>query len=46
MGETAISAIKRFYPFPPLNNVEKSWAKVATSHVMGSQHRRVREGNF
>ena len=25
-------------PFPPLNNVEKQWAKLALSYVMGTQH--------
>ena len=38
MGKTAIWATSCFYPLPPLNNVEKQRAKLASSYVMGSQH--------
>ena len=38
MGETAIWIISCFYPLPPLNNIEKQWAKLASSYVMGLQH--------
>ena len=37
MRKTAIWAILCFYPLPPLNNVEKQQAKLASSFVMGSQ---------
>ena len=44
MGKSAIWTILCFYPFPPLNNVEKQSAKVASSYVMGSHYRRRGEG--
>ena len=34
----AILAISCFYPLPPLNNVEKQRAKLASTYVMGLQH--------
>ena len=46
MGKTAIWTILCFYPLPTLNNVEKQWAKVASSYVMGSQHCVGGEGEF
>ena len=46
MGKTAICTNLCFYPLPPLINVEKQWAKVALSYVMGSQHSIEGEGNF
>ena len=46
MGKTAISVTFCFYPLPPLNNVEKQWAKVASSYVTGLQHCIVGEGEF
>ena len=38
IGKTAIWAISCFYPLPPLSNVEKQRAKLASSYVMDSQH--------
>ena len=35
-----------FYPLSPLNNVEKQWAKVASSYVMGLQHCRGGQWKF
>ena len=46
MGKTAIGAISCFYPLPPLSNVEKQQAKLASSHVMGSQHCIGGKGDF
>ena len=46
MGKTAIWAISCFYPLPTLNNVEKQQAKLAPSHVMGSQHCIGGKGDF
>ena len=46
MGKTAIWAISYFYPLLPLNNVEKQRAKLASSHVMGSEHCIGGEGVF
>ena len=46
MGKTAIWAISSFYPLPPLNNVEKQGAKLASSYVMGLQHCIGREGCY
>ena len=46
MGRTAIWTILYFYYFPPLNNVEKQWAKLASVYVMGSQHCVGGEGEF
>ena len=37
MAKTALGAILYFYTLPPLSNVEKERAKLASSHVMGSQ---------
>ena len=38
MGKTAIRTISCFFPLPSLNNVEKQYAKLASSYVMGSQY--------
>ena len=38
MGKAAIWAISFSYPLPPINNVEKQRANLASSYVMGSQH--------
>ena len=38
MGKTCIWTILCFYPLPHVNNVEKQQVKVASNHVMGSQH--------
>ena len=38
MGKIAISAILCFSPLPPLNNVDKQLAKLASSYNMGLQH--------
>ena len=46
MGKTAIRTILCFYPVPPLNNVEKQIAKVASSYVTASQHCIGGEGRF
>ena len=46
MGNTAIWAFLCFYPLPPLNDVEKQRAKLASSHVMGSQHSIEGKGDF
>ena len=46
MGKTALWAISCFYPLPPLNNVEKERAKLASSYVMGLQHCIGGEGDF
>ena len=46
MGKTAIRAISCFSPLPPLNNVEKQGAKLASSYVMGLQHCVGGEGGF
>ena len=46
MGKTAIWEISCFCSLPPLNNVEKQWAKFVSSNVMGSQHRIGGEGDF
>ena len=46
MGKSAIWTVLCFYPFPPLNNIEKQWAKVASSYIMGSRYRRGGEGGF
>ena len=35
-----------FLPLPPLNNVEKQRANIASSYVMGSQHYIGGEGGF
>ena len=44
--KTAIWAISCFYPLPPLNNVEKDWAKFASGYVMGLQYCTGGEGDF
>ena len=46
MRKTAIWEISCFYPLPPLNNVEKQRAKVASSYIIGSQHCIGGEGDF
>ena len=46
MGKTAIWTILCFYLPPPLNNVEKQRAKLASSYVMGWKHCIVGEGDF
>ena len=46
MGKTAIRAISCFSPLLPLNNVEKQWAKLESSYVMGLQHCVGGEGGF
>ena len=46
MGKTAKSITFCFYPLSPLNNVEKQWAKVASSYVMGLQHCRGGQWKF
>ena len=46
MGKTAIWVISCFYPLPPLNNVKKQRAKLASSYVMGSLHCIGGEGDF
>ena len=46
MRKTAIWAISCFYSLPPLNNVEKQWAKLVSTYVMGSQHCTGGEGGF
>ena len=46
MGKGDIWAILYFYPSHPLNNVEKQWAKLTSSYVMGAQHCIGREGGF
>ena len=46
MGKTAIWTISCFYLLPPLNNVEKQRAKLASSYVMGSQDCIGRKGDF
>ena len=46
MRNTAIWAISCSYSLPPLNNVEKQRAKLASSHVIGSQHCIGGEGDF
>ena len=38
MAKTGIWAISYFYLLPSLNNVEKEWAKLASSYFMGLQH--------
>ena len=38
MGKTSIWSTSFFYPLPPLSNVEKQRAKLASSYGMGSQH--------
>ena len=38
MGKTAIWTILCFSPLPPLNNVEKQWAKPVSSNAIDSQH--------
>ena len=35
-----------FHSLPPLNNVEKEQSKLASSYVMGWQHRIGGEGDF
>ena len=44
MGKAAIWTISCFYSVPALNNVEKQWAKLASSHVMGSRHCEMGQG--
>ena len=46
MGKTASWEILCFYPLPPLNNVEKQQAKLASTYVLGSQHCIGGEGDF
>ena len=46
MGKTAIWTILCFYHLYPLNNVEKQWAKVALSYVIGWQHCIGGQGKF
>ena len=46
MGKAATWTISCFSSIPPLNNVEKQWAKLASSYVMGSQHCIGGEGGF
>ena len=46
MGKTAIWTILCLSPLPPLNNVEKQWANLASSSVMGSQNFIEGEGGF
>ena len=46
MGKSDIWTVLCFYPFPPLKNIEKQWAKVASSSIMGSRYRRGGEGGF
>ena len=46
IGKTAIWTISCSYPLPPLKNVEKQRAKLASSHVMGSQQCIEGEGDF
>ena len=46
MGKTAIRDISCFSPLPPLNNVEKQSAKLASSYITGLQHCVVGEGLF
>ena len=38
MRKTTIWTISCSYPLSPINNVEKQRGKLASSHVMGSQH--------
>ena len=45
-GKTAIWTILGFSPLPPLNNVEKQWAKLVSPNVIGSQHCIGGEGEF
>ena len=46
MGKTSIWAILCSYPLPPLNNVEKQQAKLASSYAMSLQHRVGGERDF
>ena len=46
MAKTAIWALSCFYSLPPLNNVEKQRAKLASNYVMDSQHCIGGEGGF
>ena len=46
MGKSGIWAISLFYVLPPLNNVEKQRAKLASGYVVGSQHCIGGEGDF
>ena len=46
MGKAATWKIFFFYSLPSLNNVEKQWAKVASSYVMGLQQYIGEEGKF
>ena len=46
MGKTAIRAISCFSPLPALNKVEKQWAKLESSYVIGFQHCVGGEGGF
>ena len=46
MGKNVIETIFYFYPLPPLNNVEKQWAKLESGYPMGSQHCIGWEGEF
>ena len=46
MGKTAIWTCLCFYPLPPLNNVEKQRAKLASIYVIGSQNCIGEEGEF
>ena len=46
MGKTAIWTISCFYSLPPFRNVEKQWAKLVSSYVMGLQHCIEGEGRF
>ena len=38
MGKIAIWTILCFSPLAPLNNVEKQWAKLSLSNVIGFRH--------
>ena len=44
MGKTAICIILYFYPLPALKNVNKQWAILVSSYVMGWQHCKWGEG--
>ena len=46
MRKAGICTILCFYSLPPIKNVEKQRAKVASSHVMNSQHFVGGEGEF